>query len=61
MTGCVAAFVETANLSEAAERSGVSRGRHYDWVRDPAYRRAFERAKEGAADRLEGEARRRSR
>lgn len=54
------AFVETATLTHAAEASRVDRSRHYDWVRDPVYARAFMAAKEAAADRLEGEARRRA-
>jgi hypothetical protein len=48
------------HILEGTSQTAVVIGRHYDWVRDPAYRRAFERAKEGAADRLEGEARRRA-
>jgi len=56
----LSAYVETATLTHAAEVSRVDRSRHYDWVRDPVYARAFTRAKEAAADKLEGEARRRA-
>lgn len=72
----LAAFSRSGNVTAAAEEAGVTRQSHYDWMAaddveadydgaDPAsepgpYRRAFEAARDEAADRLEMEARRRA-
>lgn len=55
------AFLNTANVSRAAEASKVGRRTHYDWLEnDELYKTAFEVAKEVAAEMLEEEARRRA-
>jgi hypothetical protein len=59
-TAFLIAFVEEGTLSHAAEASGITRQAHYDWLRDPVYRRAFDVAKEAHADHLEKEALRRA-
>lgn len=57
----LAAYAEQGNLSRAVEIAGVARSMHYVWLdNDPAYATAFAEAEEQAADRLEGEARRRA-
>lgn len=59
--GFLAAFAFTGNLSLAAERSGVSRNLHYDWLRDDTdYQLAFADAQKMAVEQLEAEARRRA-
>lgn len=56
----LAAFVETANVSAAAQVARVHRGTHYEWLkRHPVYAQAFDLAKQQAADLLEEEAWRR--
>lgn len=54
------AFAKCGNISHAAEVTGVDRTSHYVWLKDEAYKTAFENAKEQAVEVLEMEARRRS-
>ena len=57
----LAAFRETGNVRLACEVAGVGRTSHYRWRdEDPAYREAFDVAKEDATDVLEAEAHRRA-
>ena len=57
----LAAFGECVNVRLACKAAGVGRSSHYRWLeQDPAYREAFERAKECAADLMESEAWRRA-
>ena len=57
----LAAFRETGNVRLACEVAGVGRSSHYRWrEKDPAYREAFDLAREDAADILEAEAFRRA-
>ena len=57
----LAAFRETGNVCLACEVAKVGRSSHYRWLaEDPAYREAFDQAKEDAADILEAEAFRRA-
>src|SRR6185436_13760868 len=54
-------YVRVANVSGAAALAGIDRGTHYDWLNnDPDYKKAFEYAKDDAADALEQELRRRA-
>lgn len=53
----LAAFVATANLTEAAAAVGIDRGQHYDWLRtDPRYAQAFEDIKPQVAQTLKDSA-----
>jgi hypothetical protein len=57
----LAAYIENGNITRAAEIAEIERQNHYNWINeDPNYVKAFEYAKEAAADRLEQEARRRA-
>ncbi len=59
--GFLAAFRETGNVRLACKAAGVGRSSHYRWLeKDPAYREAFDQAKEDATDVLEAEAHRRA-
>jgi intein/homing endonuclease len=57
----IANFAETGRIDLACAAAGVDRTRHYDWLKDPKYRAAFEQARERAVDLLEAEAWRRAR
>jgi hypothetical protein len=55
------AYSETGVMTDAAVIAGCDRRSHYHWLRtDPVYAAAFERAKDLAADVIEGEVRRRA-
>jgi len=55
-------FAEVGTIREACRQANVGRRTHYDWIAaDPAYRAAFEDAKEDAVDGLVEECRRRAR
>jgi hypothetical protein len=54
-------FAEVGTIREACRQANVGRRTHYDWMEDPAYRAAFEDAKEDAVDGLVEECRRRAR
>lgn len=57
----LAHYAEVGNLTQAAKLAGISRQRHYEWVKaDPVYALKFADAQESAADALEAEARRRA-
>ncbi len=57
----LAAFRETGNVRLTCKAAGVGRSSHYRWLEDdPAYREAFDQAKEDATDVLEAEAHRRA-
>ena len=57
----LAAFRETGNVRVACEVAKVGRSSHYRWLEmHPAYREAFDLAKECAGDMLEDEAFRRA-
>jgi hypothetical protein len=57
----LAAFAQQGNVKGACEAAGIARCTHYAWLEsDPDYKRAFNDAKEDAADALEAEARRRA-
>lgn len=61
----LAAYARTGNVTQAAAAAGITRRTHYVWLHEDgpdgdAYREAFERAEEEAADWLEAEARRRA-
>ncbi|MEK0313735.1 hypothetical protein [Cohnella sp. 56] len=57
----LAAYAQTANITQSAKAADVERGLHYVWMQnDPVYAAAFESAKEEAAEYLEQEARRRA-
>ena len=57
----LAAFRETGNVRLACQAAKVGRSSHYRWSEeDPSYQRAFEMAKQDAADILEAEAQRRA-
>jgi len=49
------AFAKHGTHQAAAKAAGVHRRSHYGWLTDPAYARAFEEAKDEAADSLEQE------
>lgn len=52
--------MEYGNLSRAVKKMGISRQNHYNWLDDPVYKDAYERARLMAADHLEEEAWRRA-
>ena len=55
------AYAETGTLVRACEITGISKSSHYRWRdKDAAYREAFEKATECAADNIEDEAYRRA-
>jgi hypothetical protein len=56
----LAAYLETGNITRAAEAAKCHRNSHYNWLEDDDYAAAFADAKEAAADGLEAEARRRA-
>ena len=57
----LSAYRETCNVFRACQVAKVGRSSHYRWLEeDPGYRKAFDLAKEQAADLLEGEAYRRA-
>lgn len=56
----LAAYAECGTVTHAAEYAGISRDTHYEWLKDDAYRQAFEEAYEEAIEHLEVEARRRA-
>lgn len=57
----LAAFSRTGNITVAANKAGINRGTHYEWIdTDPEYAGRFADASEEAADYLEAEARRRA-
>jgi hypothetical protein len=48
------AYRATCSVTKSAQIAGINPRRHYTWLEKyPAYRRAFERAKEQAAEALE--------
>lgn len=60
-TAFLAAYAKTGNITVAANKAGINRGTHYEWVEsDPDYAERFQDAGEEAADYLEAEARRRA-
>jgi len=58
--GFLAAYGQTGNISVAARAAGIHRQRHYEWLQEADYAKAFDHAKEEAGDILEAEARRRA-
>ena len=55
------AYLDCCMMQEAAKRAGISRNRHYDWIRDDEhYKVAFEEVRERIGDSLEDEAIRRA-
>ncbi len=55
------AYVRDGTIGCAAMAVGLTRQTHYNWLKeDPAYAKAFAKAREMAADLLEEEARRRA-
>ena len=54
------AFGMTASVTKAAAAADVDRSRHYEWLEDPDYQRAFKQAKDAAGQALEDEAVRRA-
>lgn len=54
------AFAKLGSVKAAAADAGIDRTTHYTWLDDESYRRAYERARQIAADALEEEARRRA-
>jgi hypothetical protein len=57
----LAAYRETASITRAAKAAKIDRTMHYRWIeKSPAYKKAFERAQEHAAQVLEDEAVRRA-
>ncbi len=57
----LAVYGEMGVIRRACKVAGVGRSSHYEWMEDnPAYRAAFEAAKEDAADALEAEVYRRA-
>jgi hypothetical protein len=53
----LAAFVEAASVTVAAEAAGIDRSLHYQWLdADPEYVKAFEQARRRAAQELEDDA-----
>lgn len=56
----LAAFRATASVVKSAKAVRIARALHYQWLEDPEYRKAFERAREEAVQTLEDEAVRRA-
>ncbi len=56
----LAAFRETGNVRLACTAAKVARSGHYSWLKDAEYCKAFDLAKEDAANTLEAEAHRRA-
>ncbi len=54
------AYAACGSVKTAALEAGVDRTTHYTWLEDETYRKAYERARQIAADALEEEARRRA-
>lgn len=54
-------YADVGTIREACRQANIGRRTHYDWLEDPAYRAAFEDAKEDAVDGLVEECRRRAR
>lgn len=54
------AFAKIGSVKAAAADAGIDRTTHYTWLDDESYKRAYERARQIAADALEEEARRRA-
>jgi hypothetical protein len=53
----LAAFVEAASVTVAAEAVGIDRSLHYQWLdSDPEYVKAFEQARRRAAQEIEDDA-----
>lgn len=53
-------FRKNGNISKAARDANIDRRTHYDWLESEGYKKAFEDAREEAADYLEEEAWRRA-
>lgn len=49
------AFIECGRVSEAAALARVGKRNHWDWLDDPEYKAAFDRARNKAADLFEDE------
>ena len=50
----IAAYLESANVSQAARSIGVGRNVHYGWMReDPDYKKRFDEAKNETLDAIE--------
>jgi len=49
----LAVLAINANIAAAAREVGISRKTHYEWMKDPDYRRRFLEARENAIDCLE--------
>jgi hypothetical protein len=56
----LAAYAQCGNISRAAKAAGTDRQRHYEWLENEEYAKAFDLAHDEAADMLEAEARRRA-
>lgn len=57
----LAAYAVCGVISEAADRAGVARGRHYAWLQeDPTYKDRFQSAHQEACEAIETEIRRRA-
>ena len=54
------ALAKYGSIKTAALEAGIDRTTHYTWMDDEAYKKAYERARQIAADALEEEARRRA-
>lgn len=54
------ALAKLGSVKAAAEDAGIDRTTHYTWLDDESYKKAYERARQIAADALEEEARRRA-
>lgn len=54
------AFATCGSVKLAAEKVDMDRTTHYTWLDDESYKKAYERARQIAADALEEEARRRA-
>lgn len=54
------ALAKLGSIKAAAEDAGIDRTTHYTWLDDEPYKKAYERARQIAADALEEEARRRA-
>ena len=54
------ALAKLGSVKAAAQEAGIDRTTHYTWLDDETYKKAYERARQIAADALEEEARRRA-